>query len=521
MNIEVLVDGRHSWTQAHVLRVADISDPDRLNPYLSTMDMVYNLTSLMYSYLVIADNTGRLIGDLAVSVPTLANGGISPDGRTYTYHLHRNVRWHDGVAFTSHDVVRSWQAVVDPRNNTLHREGYDRVSSIDAPDAYTVVVHLKHRYPPFVTQFFAPLQEGGKPILPAHILDKERDFNTGALNALPVGTGPFQFVRWDRGNEIVLRRFDAYFKGRPKLSRIEVHIIADDNTILTQLQVHQIDMIDSPPSALFERFRAVHDVLTTLLPWNAQSVLIFNSRRPGLHEVAVRRAIAEAIDYKGIIDNITHGVGEMPYNSLPPTAIGYERLPPHHYDPAAANRTLDAAGWLRGGDGIRQKNGARLSLVFATVRGSSNGQAIAVQLQSYLRAVGIDMPIRLYPYDQMFAIEGPIYGTTYDLASYSTTLTWDPNILFYFGCDQWYPHGENVYGYCNPALDELEKRGLEIDDPAQRAGVYRAASRIIWEDVPYLPLYQLRRLSVYSADLRGFSVNPSATPWWNAWQWDI
>ena len=161
--------GRHPWTQPHVLRVAELSDPDRLNPYLSEMDISYDLASLVYSYLVIADDRGRLIGDLAAAVPTIANGGISRDGRTYVYRLRHGVIWQDGVRFTARDVQASWKAVVDPRHDTFEREGYDRIASIDAPDPYTIVVRLRRRYPPFVSRFFAPLQEGGKPVLAAHV----------------------------------------------------------------------------------------------------------------------------------------------------------------------------------------------------------------------------------------------------------------------------------------------------------------------------------------------------------------
>ncbi|HEY9179923.1 MAG TPA: ABC transporter substrate-binding protein, partial [Candidatus Baltobacteraceae bacterium] len=114
--------GRHAYTIPHVLRFADISDPDNLNEYLSTMDLVYFLSSFMYSYLVVADDRGQLQGDLATQVPTLANHGISADGKTYVYHLRHNVRWQDGAPLTSADVKFSWQAVVNPNNNTLHRE---------------------------------------------------------------------------------------------------------------------------------------------------------------------------------------------------------------------------------------------------------------------------------------------------------------------------------------------------------------------------------------------------------------
>ena len=239
--------GRHPWTSPHVLRIAEMSDPDHLNPYLSEMSVTDDLASLVYSFLVTADNKGRLIGDLASDVPSLANGGISRDGRTYVYHLRRKVLWQDGVPFTGDDVVASWRAVIDPRNNTFEREGYDRVLSVKAVGRTTVVVHLRARYPPFVSRFFA--QEGGKPVLPAHIL-VAGDFNTGGLSTHPLGTGPFRFVSWARGDRIILARFDRYFKGRPKLSRIEMRFIPNAQSVATELEAHNLDLLATPQSSL-------------------------------------------------------------------------------------------------------------------------------------------------------------------------------------------------------------------------------------------------------------------------------
>jgi peptide/nickel transport system substrate-binding protein len=501
--------------------MADLAEPDHLNPYLSQMDVTYDLSSLLYSFLIVADDRGRLIGDLATETPTLDNGGISRDGRTYVYHLHRGVVWHDGEAFSAADVIASWHAVMDPHHNTLHREGYDRVVSIAAPDPYTAVVHLDRRYPPFVTQFFAPLQEGGKPILPAHVLAREPDFNQGGLNVFPVGTGPFRFVSWEHGSRIVLARNNRYFKGRPALDRIELEIVPNDQTILAQVQAHQIDLVVSPPSALADQYRTLSDVTTALYPWNAQMALGFNCRKPLLADPAVRRAIVASIDYDRLIETVTHGVGEPAYNTLPPTAIGYERLAPHRLDLSAAKALLDGAGWRAGPDGIRAKDGRRLALTIASISGEATITRVDVELQAQLRAAGIDLAIKPYPYNTIFAIDGPIYGGSYDLAAYSTSIAWDPDVHFYLGCDQWFPKGENVYGYCNPALDRLFKAGLQYDDPRKRAPIYNAASRLIWNGAPYIPLYEIRRLVVRSPDLRNFKANPTATPWYNAWQWDI
>lgn len=513
--------GSHVATIPHVLRFADVSDPDRLNPYMSTMDLVYDLSSMIYSYLVISDGSGNVVGDLATTVPSLRNGGISKDGKTYTYHLRRGVRWHDGAPFTSADVKFSWQAVVSPANNTLHREGYDEVSSIVTPDRYTVVVHLKRRYPPFVSRFFAPLQEGGKGILPAHLLAKYASINTVPFNASPVGTGPFKFVRWDRGREIVLARNDRYFKGQPRLRQIRFFVIPNDQTMLDEMHLHTIDLIASPTVSLADDYRALAGVTTELAPWNAQSLFIINNSRPGLNDVRVRQALTMAIDYDAVIRKVTHGIGERAYDIVPPTAIGYTKNAPYRYDPEAARALLDAAGYKRGPNGVRTRGSVRLDFVLSVISGSTSQQIASVELQQYFRAVGIGLTIKPYPYNAIFTPTGPIYGNRYDFAIYSVTLPWDPDNLFYLGCDFFYPRGENVYRYCDRRVDALEKRGLLTDDPAQRAAIYHQAEPRIWNTVPYIPLYELRRQSVHSAALQNFEANPSSTPWYNIWQWDI
>jgi len=300
-------------------------------------------------------------------------------------------------------------------------------------------------------------------------------------------------VRWDRGNRIVYERFDKYFKGRPNLARIELSIVPDDNTELNEIGLHHEDLIVSAHGSQYEQYRSLSDVHVDLQPWNAQVILTFNASRPGLRDVVVRRAIANAIDYDGMIAKITHGSGEVAYNSLPPTAIGYERLAPHRFDLAAARRALDAAGWKVGADGVRAKNGTPLSFTIATTIGSTGERLVALQMQQSFRAAGMELAVKSYPYDQIYALGGPIYSGNYDMSTYSTSLAWDPDVAFYVGCEQWFPKGENVFRYCDRELDRLEAAGLQTDDPAERAAIYREASRIIWETMPYLPLYELQR----------------------------
>ncbi len=495
-----------------------MSDPDHLNPFLSEMGVTSDLSSLVYSFLIVADNRGRLVGDLATVVPSLSNGGISRDGRTYVYHFRRNVRWQDGVPFTAHDVIASWQAVTNPHNNTIGLEGYNRVSSIEAPNPATIVVHLRERYPPFVSCFFA--QADGKPVLPAHILART-DFNGGELNTHPIGTGPFRFVSWVHGDRIVLTRFGRYFKGKPKLTRIEMRFVPNAQTTALELEQHQIDLIVEPQASMIDQYRSIGGVIVETPPTNTVASLLINARKPGLHDLAVRRALALAIPYEAILRDVEHNLKSEARNVLPVTALGYEPLPPRTYDPAGARNLLDRAGWLRGADGIRTRKGVRLAFTFVILAESTTAERIGLLLQSSLRAIGIELALKTYSDRLMYGADGPLYGGSFDLAFSGGGLNWDPDLYNFLACDRWYPKGQNVYGFCDRRLDALERAGLETDNLSQRAAIYRKASRLIWADLPYVPLFGGRTLSVHSSDLHKYSIARNNTLGSDAWQWDI
>jgi peptide/nickel transport system substrate-binding protein len=512
--------GRHPWTRPGVLRLADVADPDSLNPLLSTMDLSYDLSSLIFSYLVIADSQGRMVGDLATSVPSPENGGVYDDGRTYVYHLRGGVRWHDGAPLTSRDVAFSWRAVMNPRNNVLHREGYQEVAGIETPDDRTVVVRLKRRYPPFVTQFFSSLQEGAKPIVPAHLLARLPELNDAPFNAHPVGTGPFRFVAWERGRRIVLARNDGYFKDRPKLDRVELAILPDVNTVETQLRTHEVDMPVSASAPLYQHLRGVPGLRTTLTSWNSEELLMLDDARPALRHAEVRRAIAHAIDYSVLIRKLTFGTALPASDIVPPTSIGYAYNAPYSHDPAWANATLERAGWRLGADGIRAKGGTRLDLVMV-IAPNGLGPPLAVQLQQMLRAVGIGLTIKTYPYKGIYAYDGPIVNGRFDLAVFANTLPYDPDSTSTLTCAQFAPKGENESRYCDPVIDQAERAGLATDDEHHRSEIYSGIGRLVHESVPYIPLYRQRRPSVFNDDLRGYDPGPVAAPWWNAYTWSI
>jgi ABC-type transport system substrate-binding protein len=290
---------------------------------------------------------------------------------------------------------------------------------------------------------------------------------------------------------------------------------------LNEVRLHHVDLVASPPSTLYDQYQKLPDVVTELKPWNAQALLILNESHPGLDDVRVRQALTMSIDYNAIIAKLTRGSAERAYDYIPPTAIGYTKNAPFKYDPVGANLLLDSAGWRRGGDGIRTRGSARLDYTLDVIAGSDSQRMLSVQLQQYFAAIGVRLSVKSYAYNDIFTPDGPIYGNRYDFATYGITLGWDPDLSYYVDCDAFYPKGENTYRYCNPQVDALEKQGLQTNDERQRAAIYSRAERLMWQTIPYIPIYERRRIVVRSPDLTGFKVNPSSTPWYNLWEWDI
>ena len=232
---------KNSFTIAHTLRIGDVQDITTLNPHIGTATSLGNLSELTMAYLVRYDAHNRPVPELATQVPTQADGGVSKDGLTITWHIRKGVKWSDGQPFDADDVVWSTNAVNNPANNEVGRDGWDLITKIDEPDKYTVIYHLKKPYSPFLPSFFG--SAGANPcLLPKHLLAKLPNFNNADYNSKPVGIGPYRYVKWIRGDHIDLEANPYYWRGQPKIKKIVYRFIPDRNTLLTQLTTGEIDM---------------------------------------------------------------------------------------------------------------------------------------------------------------------------------------------------------------------------------------------------------------------------------------
>ena len=315
---------RHPYTIPHVLRYATAEDIVGLNPHLSQQLVVSYMSSLTMAWLVKFDHDNRPYPELATRVPTQANGGISKDGLTLTYHLRHGVRWSDGAPFDADDVVFSTRAVLNPANNEVGRDGWDLITKIDEPDKYTVVYHLKQKYAAYAATFFG--SGGANPcVLPKHLLGDLPDINNAPYNALPVGIGPFKYLSWKRSDSVEMVPNPFYFRGQPKLQRIVFKIVPDRNTVVTQLETHEIDLWMPVSAPFYDRVKAIPGLTVLRQPSYYFNHLDFQNTHPGLDDQRVRRALRLAIDRNELKLKIRHGIGIVQDDPVSPKHPTFDR----------------------------------------------------------------------------------------------------------------------------------------------------------------------------------------------------
>ncbi len=510
--------------KTHYLRIADGSgDVPTLNPHLFTETTLGYISQMTQAYLVKYDAQNRPYPELLTVIPTQANGGISADGDTITWRLRKGVRWSDGAPFNADDVVFSTKAVLNPANNEVGRDGWNLITKIDEPDKYTVVYHLKHPYSPYIPTFFG--SAGANPtVLPAHLLAHYPNINNIPYNSKPVGIGAFRVVQWKRADSIELEANPYYFRGMPEIHRITYKLVPSRDTLLTLLQTGDVQLWPEVFPSYIVQVKALPNVRTDVRPGIYYGHLDFNVTRPLVSDVRVRQAVRYALDRREIAAKISHGYSTVQESFVSPVLpYGPKDIPFIEHDPAKAGALLDAAGWKVGPDGIRVKNGRKLSLQFPYYTGVSTADDTVEMIRQQLRAVGIDIQTRKYAPAMFFAPYqngGIVYGSKWDMTMFSWQDIPMPDYSNTFECNQIPPNGQNVTHYCNKEASKLMEQIKTTYDPKKQAELFAREVRMILADVPTIVLSVLNVGYAHSPNLTGY--NPGAfTPFDNIGTVDI
>ena len=507
--------GRHPYTIPHTLRFTTAPDDvNTLNPLLLPSATLGMLSGLTMAYLVRYNAHNKPIPELAVEVPTPTNGGLSKDGKTITFRLRKNVVWSDGAPFDARDLVFTWKQVMNPANNIGSRSGWDLITRIDTPDPHTAIFRLKEPYASFLPMFCGTA--GANPcILPEHLLKDVPNINDIPYNSLPVGIGPFKYVSWQRSQQIELVANERYWRGKPKLEKIIFKVIPDRNTAVTQLMTHEIDFWFPFGGAYYDRIKGIPGVKVIRQPGYIYNHFDFNLTRPIFQEKAVREAIRYAIDRQLIVDKIGHGIGIVQESVLAPTHPAFDpHIPKVPFDLRKANQLLDGAGWKHGPDGIRAKNGNRLTIDYAAFTGSPDVDSQLLLIQGWWKTIGVQLNVQHYAPQLMFATYqagGIIYAGKFDMVGFAWQNDTIGDMTNLFDSSQIPPNGQNDPRYKNATVDKALAAFRQTYDPKRQKELASVVQRQVAEDIPTIVASFREDMWAINDDLQNYRPN-AVTP---------
>ena len=523
--------------------------PSIMNPFLSGGTKDVEAASIVIEPLARYDPTGEMVPFLVESIPTVANGGVSADLTSITWKIKDGIKWSDGTPFTSADVKFTADYCMHPEGGCAQVTKFGGVESIETPDAMTVIVNFESPTPfPY-----GPFVGGESPIIQAaQFADclgaKAPECTT--QNFAPIGTGPFVVDEF-RPNDVITLSANPNYReeGKPRFAKVLFKGGGDataagravmetgefDYAWNLQLAPEVIAQMEKggkgTPVAgfgpLVERIMLNNTNPDPALGPDERSVI---RPHPSLSDPAVREALSLAID-RPLLVEIGYGkAGKVTCNWVPaPAAFASDSMKCDVQDIAAANKMLEDAGWVKGADGVRAKDGVRLSYLYQT---STNAvrQDFQALIKQWWGEIGVETELRNISGSVFFGGDAGSPDTFQkfyaDVEMYANTFNGtDPQSYLANGlCDkaprpetQW--QGENISRFCDPEYDALHAKLASESDIAKRGEIGRALNDMIVQRGGMIPLVHRGRLSAHATSLGGVSLNVWDSELWNVADW--
>lgn len=513
------------------IKIAIYQEPANLNPFLNTQTVGAVVRNAIFEGLVRTSEKGEYVASLATEVPTTQNGGVSADGKTVTYKLRKDVKWHDGKPFTAADVKFTYDVVMDASNPVTSRTGYRDLESVTVKDESTVELKFKNFYAPFLTLFGI--------VLPAHGFGGSTAIEKADFNRKPFGTGPFKFVEWVSGDHITVAKNPDYrVKGKPYLDQVIFRVTPSREVGIAQLKTGEADVVWNLIEAQIPEFDGNKDIDVWASPGLGVERLLLNmsspsgdkagdpaTKHPVLSDPKVREAIDLSINRKVIVEKLLYGkttVGSSPLS----TGWAAPKIPVSEYAPDKAKKLLDDAGWKPGADGIRVKDGAKASLTYQTTSGDKLRELTQQVIQEQLKDVGIALEIKNIPSASLLGTwsdNAPRAKGTFDINMWTTSPGIDPHLhLFVYFHSSQIPteankgEGQNYVRLKDPEVDKALEEAGSVPDQEKRRAAYERAVKAIVASRSHIFLYN--RLDVEGA--RKYVQGRTHSPWDNL-TWDL
>jgi len=460
--------------------------PTNLDPRIGADAYSEHVHGLIYSSLVGRD-------DKMNPIPDLAESWEIPDPLTYVFHLRHGVKFHDGRALTAADVKYTFDTILAGPLKTPKRGSLKTVASIEAPDAYTVIFHLKEPYASLLWTLTTP----GIGIVPA---------GSGADFAQhPNGTGPFKFVSYTVDEQIVLARNSDYFGTVPQIQDLHMKIVTDALVRALELRKGSADAtINSLTPDMAVTLAKEPSVGIDQQPGTSLAYLAFNFEDPILGKREVRQALAYATDRETIIKYLLRGQARPASSLLPPNHWAFDGdTPQYNFDPQRAEALLDQAGLKRGADGVR----VHLTLKTST---DESVRLTSEALAEQWKKVGVALELRPLEFATLYTDITKGVFQIYCLRWVGANN--DPDIFEYvFSSKKIPPDGANRGRYRNPQLDELLNQArVEMDREKRKALLYEI-QKIIATDEPYVNLWYVDNVCVHRDRLTNIQMSPDGS----------
>lgn len=478
--------GGPEWPDDDSLTVLLESAPIHLDPRVGSDQSSARVWELIANGLVTKDPQGNLVPDLATSWEVL------DDGSRYRFHLRREVVFHDGSSFDSADVVWTYESMIDGSVTSPKVAALEPVERVEAVDEHTVDFHLKRPHGPLLADLTSYLA-----VVPQGIASQ-------AMNRGPIGTGAFRFDS-RTPDRVVLVPFDDAFEGRPRFSRLVLKEVADATVRVLELRrgSAQIVVNGLPPDSV-AGFRGDPHFRVEVTPGSNYQYIGFNLEDPLLSKVAVRRAIAHAIDREQLVESLWHGLATVTDSMMPEGHWARADLVPNAYDPELALQLLEEAGFPDS-DGTGPEPRLRITYKTST---SESARLQAEVLQQMLAAVGIEMEIRTLEFATFFQ---DVQQGNFQMYSLRWTGVLDPHLYsLALHSESVPPNGANRNRFRHPRFDQLTELGARFLTPDQRRPHYVEAQEILNRELPYISLFHTQTVAVRAEPIEGYVGYPSA-----------
>ena len=460
------------------------SSPTNLDPRIGTDAQSERIDALLFDALVRRDASFGIAPELATSWET-------PDPLTYVFHLRTGVQFADGRPLTSRDVKWSLDTLLNGAVVTVKSAAYKTWKSVDAPDAQTIIVHLKKPD----TALLWNVCDSAFGVIP---YGSGRDFWRH-----PLGSGPFLYVSQEQDKDVVIRRNPHYWQRAPAIEGVRFAVVPDAITRALELQKGSADIaVNALPIDALPSLARTGKLNVQSGPGSSVVYVVYNLRDRYLRDQRVRAAINQAVDRRLIIRTLYDGRARVADSVLPPEHWAWTGdVEPHPFDPAAANRLLDGAGYKRGPDGVR----------FHLVLKSSTDETrrlICAVLQSQLAAIGIELDIRSYEFATFYAdmTKGAFAMALSNWIGGNEA----PDILSYaYSSTRMPPHGANRGFYSNGHVDALLADAAANQDRSKQIADYVAVQQQLAHDLPVLNLWYQDTVAVVNKRLTPLALTPS------------